>query len=571
MVSDSEVSHSKTTKVDADHNFANPLDPDAQRYSLKPTVVPSTVSTTVSVSSHTRSSTGFAAQANMDSGSPHDFPRQQTDIDALTEQLDYIFGTLRNVQRNAGSDPLVKDVIEHYNSKILGVILGKPQSEHVSPPPSVESKLKLPPSRQSDASSDSPPVSPRTARFFHSNQNTKPRFKQEVSDTNHLYGASAVPLSSQTAHQPTTIDTLAEALSRLDNRQVPRPQEFDLSSGQSFEFFLSTFEEYCNNTFRGSSSLWSVELGRFLKGSLKEAYDAFFIPGEAYLSLKAKMIQWCKDSSESISRSKRKRFEKAKIQLGESQRLYAARLEREFRLAYPHKNSMNSTALRRKFLESSSKAFRKHVASAKSIMAMSNIELDWPGVLALASSYDANLAELRSSTDTDIEPDITEVWAATTPRPEHFHEQYFQQSPYTNPATTTRTTMPAAQSYSPRRTQVQRNFLRSPPSPTGNDSRTCHHCNIQGHIKPECWRFNGFCLVCGSNDHRVSQCPKRRSLQQSLQTQDVRADNQMLTNNQPNQRRVTFDGFPDCTIADRHVQQQQGNSTAPTRGSPRRS
>lgn len=45
------------------------------------------------------------------------------------------------------------------------------------------------------------------------------------------------------------------ALSNFDHRTVPKPDKYDSSSGQSFRSFLQYFEEYCSNTFRGSSSL----------------------------------------------------------------------------------------------------------------------------------------------------------------------------------------------------------------------------------------------------------------------------------------------------------------------------
>ena len=37
----------------------------------------------------------------------------------------------------------------------------------------------------------------------------------------------------------------------------------------------------------------------------------------------------------------------------------------------------------------------------------------------------------------------------------------------------------------------------------------CTHCGRKH--KGECWRLTGACLVCGSNEHKVRDCPRARS------------------------------------------------------------
>ena len=78
-------------------------------------------------------------------------------------------------------------------------------------------------------------------------------------------------------------DRLIEVLSRLDNRQIPKPEEFDDTCGQHFDQFLRDFEEYCSQSFRGSSNLWINELGSLFSGELKMAYEALKVPGESYI------------------------------------------------------------------------------------------------------------------------------------------------------------------------------------------------------------------------------------------------------------------------------------------------
>lgn len=150
-----------------------------------------------------------------------------------------------------------------------------------------------------------------------------------------------------------------QALKRLDNRSVPKPEKFDSSSGYSFKQFLATFEEYCSHTYRGSSSLWVSEMGRFLTGEMLSAYEALKVAGDDYEVVKRKLLRWRKDSKETYEINSRDRFAHAKKEHDETYRLYAARLEKLFRLAYPSRSVMTSNTLRRKYFNSVPKGFRK--------------------------------------------------------------------------------------------------------------------------------------------------------------------------------------------------------------------
>ena len=39
----------------------------------------------------------------------------------------------------------------------------------------------------------------------------------------------------------------------------------------------------------------------------------------------------------------------------------------------------------------------------------------------------------------------------------------------------------------------------------------CFHCGGEGHIKRECRKLLNQCFVCGSSEHRIAQCPNRRT------------------------------------------------------------
>ena len=93
-------------------------------------------------------------------------------------------------------------------------------------------------------------------------------------------------------------------------------------------------------------------MGRFLSGKIREAFEAIYLPGESYIKLKTKLLSWVEDSMEDLSRRNKKRFECMKWKSGELLRLFAARLERSFSLAYPSKRPESSSTLQRKFLKS---------------------------------------------------------------------------------------------------------------------------------------------------------------------------------------------------------------------------
>ena len=312
---------------------------------------------------------------------------------------------------------------------------------------------------------------------------------------------------------------LAALLSRLDTRSVPKPENFDLESGQSFKDFLKTFEEYCSNTFRGSTALWVSELPRFLQGSIRDAYTALWVPNDTYKSMKAKLLKWCRDSSEVIELDIRKRFERIKLLPGESLRIYAARLERAFCMAFPNRHAEHSKTLQRKFLDTVPKSFKKQISTTRSIsLTMNKRDLTWSTILSLASRQDAEQGTTSDSDGGNL--DGPEVWASTLPAspsipPNPFVEDQSRTSALSPHA---REWHPTAQNsrltVSGRSASLGRQASQSwdRNSDRGIENRRCHYCYKQGHIRADCRRLNGSCLVCGSSDHQIARCPRRRGI-----------------------------------------------------------
>lgn len=326
-------------------------------------------------------------------------------------------------------------------------------------------------------------------------------------------GSARREFAGMVSHAPMSLDELASVLSRLDNRSVIKPEKYDLTSGQLLGDFLSVFEEYCINNFKGSKTLWIAELGRFLTGTIYDAYLVLKTPGDSYSALKKKLLKWCRDSQDSIRRDTLKQFERARINPNEPVRLYAARLERAFTMAYPRKHVRSSTTLRKKFLDSVPKGFRKTISTAESVLAVQHVKLTWDSLLTLASQYDAK----RDNTDTASEREA-DVWVSTVP----LAHQSVPRTYSSNRASTVVQDTARQTSLSPKRSSKRDSTF---------SSRTCFHCQKKGHVKAECRRFNGLCLVCGSREHRIAACPMRRTVDTAALT------NQSESNGKP---KVTF-------------------------------
>ena len=337
-------------------------------------------------------------------------------------------------------------------------------------------------------------------------------------------------------------EALFRALTRLDNRCIPKPELFDLATGRSFNQFILKFEEYCQHTFRGSSSGWVNELGRFLQGEMHEAFVAVKVPGDNYEMIRDKLLLWVQDNKETYEKETKSRFKQAECKPNETMRLYAARLEQAFRLAYPHREVQTSQTLRQKYCDTIPHEFSLQLQSYRSFAhTLNQGEMTWANILTLASRYDAQHKTIKKEPIETLP--YNDVWfhdlskpsigrrvceAATQYVPQENAQYYSWQAsavspPMRNPAVwRAAPTKPLSHTRSHSVSQDVRDamFLRDKrsssvgPSSRSNElpeRRTCNYCNRRGHLRRDCRRRLGLCLVCGDNSHRIAQCPNRRN------------------------------------------------------------
>ena len=289
------------------------------------------------------------------------------------------------------------------------------------------------------------------------------------------------------ANTSVTIDDLVHALGRLDNKPSPPPEIFDTGSGQSFQNFLKDFEEFADRKFGGQRGKWGTELRQFLKGEPLAAFEALRIPGEDYDSLKDKLTDWLASSQDKLEHDAKRRFSEARREGDERVRLFAARLEKLFRLAYPRRSTDANKTLREKFVDTAPGRFREQLLTAQAITQATNgSELSWPQMVSMASQYDAkDFSRIRAADDSARRCEEVNI-AAVSGRQEH-------------------------PGFS-RRWQASNTRANHSAGPGHKwEDLVCSYCDRTGHEREDCRRRRGLCFVCGSERHRVATCPERRS------------------------------------------------------------
>ena len=293
--------------------------------------------------------------------------------------------------------------------------------------------------------------------------------------------------------------------------------------------FLSTFEEYRTHNFRGSGDLWVGELGGFLHGKMLQAFKVLQIAGDSYDSLKHKLLQWRRDSKESYEASSKERFTVASPIPKESLRLYAARLEKYFRLAYPNKSIENSSTLRRKFFHSVSSRFQNQLESARSIaLTMNDRDITWTNILALASRFDIHKPSSNSGKYSQGSSTYSHVFggyerrgnersavtnygedcciypvASAEEQSNQTYRDFISSTPRSKSTPRPRSTPLCSLSADFRSQPIVRPMSRHAPTATNFKSNPqCTYCHKDGHEHRNCWRRLGRCLMCGSHTHR---------------------------------------------------------------------
>ena len=99
--------------------------------------------------------------------------------------------------------------------------------------------------------------------------------------------------------------------------------------------YLESFENYFDARFHGSDKEKSQQLGKFLRGSAKKAFDAIGGSAVRYSKLKPKLLDWYHSERTSLRQRRLEEFNNCEMQTDDSAVIYCLRLENLASQAYP--------------------------------------------------------------------------------------------------------------------------------------------------------------------------------------------------------------------------------------------
>lgn len=325
--------------------------------------------------------------------------------------------------------------------------------------------------------------------FSDSDQETNPTSTEDEISFNK-------PTTSKRLKKMTRPSDWQSIISRLDSRKAPPMSNYNEKTGQTLTAFLTKFEEYCEETFRGSRDLWLSELESKLDGRSLEAFKSLHEIEDSYDVMKEKLLDWYEDMKE-VRREKNKQdFNGARCEDGESMHLFSSRLERLFRVAYPRRKVGESKTLRDKFIDSVPKNFRKLLKSHVMSEVIKGEKIKWKMIQKCARYYDVEHEKGNKGVEAET-----------------FRVHNLQKK---KDATTQSGVMHETSTLSvpPRFERPQGNQRRwnagLPRSIPAKGDEGCRYCGRIGHYARDCRKMLGLCFICGSRDHQLRQCPRYR-------------------------------------------------------------
>ena len=315
------------------------------------------------------------------------------------------------------------------------------------------------------------------------------------------------PSKSTTVSQPQSVSSSV----RLDMRSLLPFEKFGEDAGVNLRTYLQRFEDYCTTSFRVNSDLWKGELDRCLTGKTLKAYRSLRYDGDSYEDVKQKLLEWYDDMQALRNEKNKLDFRRARIQEDESMHLFAQRLVRLFKVAFPHRRTSDSKTLREKYVAAVPKTFRKFLQSQMMNSAVRGNLITWQEICICARHFDLEtLKNADNSSDaSDTSPEADVAVSAARAHHKKAHDASTQctvQAEQLHSQASSADRSGETVSRSPKRDrQTWDSSMRGRVS-AGN-RKGCRSCGRLGHFARDCRaRFNQ-CYSCGSREHFIRDCP----------------------------------------------------------------
>ena len=298
---------------------------------------------------------------------------------------------------------------------------------------------------------------------------------------------------------------VADILRQMDNRQVPKLENFLEDSGQSLNKYLDRFESYCRQNFKGNEEFWLSELENHLEGKMLESYKLLRDYDDNYYDVKIKLLRFYKDSSKLRKRRFKKKFENARPKHKESLYSFSIRLENLYKSAYPNKQKdvQQSSKLINQLKKAVSRETKNALSSQIITCKLKGEKPTWKFIQECIRYKDLDDGDGEDDSRSDEDMTAKKEVVINLGRYDNRYDK----------GRTNQREYQSAQQYYPTNERMMQNRqnndyqrfnqIRRP------EMKVCHTCKRFGHFAKECRVTLRQCLLCGDSRHFVKDCPNR--------------------------------------------------------------
>jgi hypothetical protein len=298
-------------------------------------------------------------------------------------------------------------------------------------------------------------------------------------------------------------------------KDVVQPVVFSGLEGESMKRFLKSFERYFLAKFNGTQRDMSAQVGRFMRGPAKAAFDALGGSRVGYDQLAPKMQQWYSSNRSGLANDRVEEFQQATMNKEDSLNLLCMRLERLAEQAYPNSRRERERQLCQKFQRSVPASFIEKLDFTRIALGAVEKKLSWECIKKVVETVER---QERDKSKVRLDEGNSALW--------YTHAQpsvASSRSGHETEAPRSSATGGPPRPYVQRSGNNQRVFVRSPPKRFGWDNgreRTAHasgprplfwctYCGRARHEEKDCWLRQNACSRCGNRDHQRAECPRQ--------------------------------------------------------------